>query len=45
MCLEKLLNVDLSVPLLLETGIGKIVRKLRDEEGRVGRMAGKLVVR
>ena len=42
-CLEKLIDLDANVPALQETGAGILVRKLRDREGRVGRLSARLV--
>ena len=41
----KLATVPVTVPALLSTGVGKVVRRLKDREGKVGRLAGKLVSR
>lgn len=35
----------MTVKMMSETGIEKAVRRLRDEEGTVGRLAGRLVAR
>ena len=43
--LLKLASVPVTVPALLSTGVGKVVRRLKDREGKVGRLAGKLVSR
>merc|ERR1719318_2193143 len=43
--LVKLATVPVTVPALLSTGVGKVVRRLKDREGKVGRLAGKLVNR
>ena len=43
--LLKLAAVPVTVPALLSTGVGKAVRRLKDREGKVGRLAGKLVSR
>ena len=47
--LRKLVEITpferVTVPILSETGIGKIVRRLRDEDGTIGRLAGRLVAR
>ena len=43
--LVKLATVPVTVPALLSTGVGKVVRRLKDREGKVGRLAGKLVSR
>ena len=42
-CLEKLIDLDANVPALQETSAGILVRKLRDREGRVGRLSARLV--
>jgi len=44
-CLKTLCSVEVTVPMMLETEVGKVVRKLRDREGRIGRLAGRLVAR
>ena len=41
--LLKLATVPVTVPALLSTGVGKVVKRLKDREGKVGRLAGKLV--
>ena len=41
--LLKLATVPVTVPALLSTGVGKVVRRLKDREGKVGRLAGELV--
>ena len=41
--LLKLAKVPATVPVLLSTGVGKVVRRLKDREGEVGKLAGKLV--
>jgi len=43
--LVQLATLPVTVPALLATGVGKVVRKLKDREGKVGRLAGKLVTR
>ena len=43
--LVKLATIPVTVPALLSTGMGKVVRRLQDREGEVGRLAGKLVNR
>jgi len=43
--LVKLATVPVTVPALLSTGVGKVVRRLKEKEGKVGRLAGKLVTR
>ena len=42
--LLKLATLLVAVPALLSfTGVGKVVRRLEEREGKVGRLAGKLV--
>ena len=41
--LLKLATVPVTVPALRATGVGKVVRRLKDREGKLGRLAGKLV--
>ena len=43
--LVQLAVLEVTVPALLETGAGKVVRKLKGREGKVGRLAGRLVIR
>lgn len=43
--LVQLAVLEVTVPALLETGAGKVVRKLKGREGKVGRLAGQLVIR
>ena len=41
-CLRKLLKIKVSVEDLLETGIGKCVKKLKKEQGEIGALASKI---
>ena len=43
--LVQLAVLEVTVPALIETGAGKVVRGLRGREGKVGRLAARLVVR
>ena len=43
--LLQLTTLQVTVPALLATGVGKVVRRLKDRDGEVGRLAGKLVNR
>ena len=43
--LVELAQLEVTVPALLETGAGKVVRRLKDKEGRVARLAARLYLR
>ena len=43
--LVELAQLEVTVPALLETGAGKVVRRMKGAEGKVGRLAARLVIR
>ena len=43
--LVELAQLEVTVPDLLETGAGKVVRRMKEKEGKVGRLAARLVIR
>ena len=43
--LVQLAVLEVTVPALLQSGAGKVVRQLKNREGKAGRLAGRLVIR